>query len=74
MHEEQVLPGSSGEIYAMIDEARKLIQEGRIADARGIYAKIGRIYSSLRAEQMEKRHIYYAVLELKTDIELAGMA
>jgi hypothetical protein len=47
---------------------------GRMNEARAIYAKIGNIYEQLDVLPSEKKRVYYAILELKTDIELAYLA
>jgi chromosome segregation ATPase len=62
------------DVYSMIDEARELINMGRLNEARAIYAKIGNIYEQLDVAPTDKKRVYYAILELKTDIELAYLA
>ncbi|MBI5880598.1 hypothetical protein HZB90_00535 [archaeon] len=58
----------------MIDEARELGTMGRMNEAREIYAKIGNVYEQLDILPSDKKRVYYAILELKTDIELAYLA
>jgi hypothetical protein len=58
----------------MIEDAKELIDMGRLSEAAVIYARIGDIYEQLQLEPSDKKRIYYAILELKTDIELAHLA
>lgn len=62
------------EIYGLIDEARELMNMGRLNEARSTYSKIGSYYSHLKVIPADKKRVYYAILELKTDIELAHLA
>jgi len=64
----------ASEIYSMIEDARELVSMGRLNDARAIYSKIGNVYEHLDISPVDKKRVYYAVLELKTDIELAHLA
>ncbi len=62
------------DIYSLIEEARELITMGRFGDARSTYSRIGTVYEQLDATPSDKKRVYYAILELKTDIELAHLA
>ncbi|MBU0461987.1 MAG: hypothetical protein KJ574_05355, partial [Nanoarchaeota archaeon] len=64
----------SNEIYSLIETARSLLKMRDITKARSVYQQIGGLYEQLSLDAAEKKRIYYAILELKTDIELAHLA
>ena len=62
------------EIMSKIEMAKTYLRNGRVNEARQSYGQIGQIYETLSLDVPEKKRIYYAILELKTDIELASMS
>ena len=64
----------SNEIFSLIETARSLVKSGKILEARAVYSRIGDLYEQLKLEPSDKKRVYYAILELKTDIELAHLA
>ncbi len=72
--EESIKIDNASQLYSLIDQARKLISQGDLDQARTLYAKLGNLYQELHAEPGDKKRVYYAILELKTDIELAYLA
>ncbi len=63
------------EIYELMDRAREAMKVRNVKEAKQIYDQIKSAYSLLRGIDAEqKKKIYYDVIGLKTDIELAGLA
>ena len=62
------------EILSQIEMARTYIRNGRLSEARSSYGAIGKLYEGVVLDKSEKKRLYYAILELKTDIELASMS
>ncbi|RME77278.1 hypothetical protein D6774_04950, partial [Candidatus Woesearchaeota archaeon] len=61
------------EILSQIEIAKTYLRNGKLDQARNSYGTIGKLYKGLNLDPSEKKRLYYAILELKTDIELAAM-
>lgn len=61
------------ELYSLIGQAKLLISKNDVANAKQVYAQIGGLFDKIDARDTEKKNIYYQLLELKTDIELASL-
>ena len=53
-----------------IEDARNSLNAGNIEGAKHIYQQLGMLYANV-PEGEDKKRIYYQILELKSDIELA---
>ena len=74
--EKEALSSDSNEeyaIYALIEKAKESVSRGDTSKARELYGQIRDAYSKLRLGKEEKKKVYYDVMALKTDIELASI-
>ena len=62
---------ASFQIYELIEDARSQITTNNIQKAKEDYAQIKSLYDHISIDTSEKKKLYYEVMELKTDIELA---
>lgn len=60
---------SNYQLLSLIANARNALNASDYAQAHEIYAKLNTLYKKLPAN-VEKKKLYYEILELKTDIEL----
>jgi hypothetical protein len=61
-------------IYTLIERAKNAVDSRRISEAKELYRQIKDAYSKLRVDAEEKKKVYYDVMALKTDIEIASIS
>ncbi|HIH39918.1 TPA: hypothetical protein HA219_04335 [Candidatus Woesearchaeota archaeon] len=59
-------------VISLMQDARSALISKNIVSAKQLYSRINSMYKKLPATA-EKKRLYYEILELKTDIELAGV-
>ena len=59
-------------VLSLMQDARVALTSKNMDNAKHLYSKINALYKKLPATS-EKKRLYYEILELKTDIELAGV-
>ena len=60
-------------LYDMIKAAKELLQNKELAKAKEIYSEVEKTYRTTKFTPQNKKQIYYDILELKTDIDLAAL-
>jgi len=60
------------DVLSLMQDARHALGTKNITNAKNIYSRLNTLYKKLPAT-IEKKKIYYEILELKTDIELASV-
>jgi len=60
------------QLLSLISDARDALGSEKLSNARAIYSKLNTLYMKL-PKNMEKKKLYYEILELKTDIELKAV-
>ncbi|MBR9677177.1 hypothetical protein GOV04_03480 [Candidatus Woesearchaeota archaeon] len=64
--------GVAKQAYDMISQARGFLNTGGVADARSVYSQLEKLYPQV-PEDNNKKKLYYDIIDLKTDIELASL-
>ena len=61
------------DVHAAIEEARRLIGSNKIAEATSLIKEIQNMQRKIKADSSEKRTLSYDIMDLETDIKLAGL-
>lgn len=67
----QIVADNTQKIYSLLQSARHLVKEHKIDNAKETLTEIKLIYEKLPIEESKKSLLYYDIMELKTDIDLA---
>lgn len=71
LSKKQVVADNTQKIYSLLQSARHMLRERKIDNAKEALTEIKSVYEKLPVDESKKSLLYYDIMELKTDIDLA---